>query len=92
MAASAANKKYNPAGADTVKVGFIAAGNIGFTADEFGVFSGAMPIQKIAELAANEFRPSNVSRELLYKGDMNGDGLVNTSDLIIFAGSWLQGQ
>ena len=91
LAATGTNKKYNPNGTNQITLGVNGGSNIGFTADEFAVFSGAMPAQKIAELAANEFRPSNVSRELLYKGDFNADGLVNANDLTMFAGSWLEG-
>ena len=88
LAATGTARKYNPNGTNAITIG---GGSLGFAVDEFGIFSGAMPAQRIAELAANEFRPSDVSRELLYKGDFNEDGFVDTSDLAMFAGSWLEG-
>jgi hypothetical protein len=58
--------------------------------DDLAIFKGAMPAEKISELANQEFSPFNVSRELLYKSDFNEDGKVNLDDAKNTFDSWLK--
>jgi hypothetical protein len=83
--------RYRPSDTAGVILGSCSSG-MSFAVDEFGIFKGAMPAEKIAELANNEYRPSNVSRELLYRGDLNRDGKVDENDLEVFGDNWLAGK
>jgi hypothetical protein len=85
-------KEYSPSDANQLTLGMSASGDGYFACgiDDLAIFKGAMPAEKISELANQEFSPFNVSRELLYKSDFNEDGKVNLDDAKNTFDSWLK--
>lgn len=90
--ATGLDKKYKPSDASSIALAMSLAGD-NYSAcciDDFAIFSGAMPQQKVTELATLKYSPFNVSRELLRESDFNEDGIVNIDDLLVVLENWLK--